>query len=66
MQFRAFPEWVSPQILLLERVDNFGTSEHFSGLKKKNLNQQRLTGWVLKLSLHVNESCDEPVVYFQQ
>ena len=38
MQFRAFPEWVSPQILLLERVDNFGTSEHFSGLKKKNLN----------------------------
>ena len=35
MPFRAFPERVDPQMLLLERVDNFGTSEHFSGWKKK-------------------------------
>ena len=35
MRFRDFPQWVSPRILSLERVDNFGTSEHFSGQKKK-------------------------------
>ena len=34
MRFRAFPERVGPQILSLERVDNFGTSEHSSGGKK--------------------------------
>ena len=28
--------WVGPQILSLERDDNFGTSEHFSGQKKKS------------------------------
>ena len=39
MQFRAFPEQVGPQILSLERVDKFGTSEHISMVKKKkNLN----------------------------
>ena len=37
MRFRAFPERIGPRILSLERVDNFGTSEHFSG-RKKNLN----------------------------
>ena len=37
MQFRAFPEQVGPQILSLGRVDNFGTSEHFSGRKNTNL-----------------------------
>ena len=35
MQFRAFPEQVGPQILSLERVDKFGTSEHFNGQKKE-------------------------------
>ena len=35
MRFRAFSERVGPQILSLERVDNFGTSEHSSGRKKK-------------------------------
>ena len=38
MRFRAFPDRLGPRILSLERVDNVGTSEHFSGLKKKNLN----------------------------
>ena len=39
MRFRAFPERVRPPILSFERVDNLGTSEHFSGRKKKkNLN----------------------------
>jgi len=32
---RAFPELVSPQILSLESADYCGTSEHFSGRKKK-------------------------------
>ena len=36
MQFRAFPERVGPRILSLERVDNFGTSEHFIGGKKES------------------------------
>ena len=38
MRFRAFPERVGPGILSRERFDNFGTSEHFSGKKKNNLN----------------------------
>ena len=46
MRFRAFPERIGSRILslervllklLLERVDNFGTSEHFSGRKKRSL-----------------------------
>ena len=40
--YRAFPERVGPRILSLERVDYFGTTDHFSGRKKKrnNLNEQ--------------------------
>ena len=39
--YRVFPEWVGPRILLLESVDYFGTTDHFSGRKKKNnLNEQ--------------------------
>ena len=38
MRFRAFPERVGPQILSLERVDNFGTSDTSMVEKKKNLN----------------------------
>ena len=34
MRFRDFPERVGPRILSLERVDNFGRSELFSGRKK--------------------------------
>ena len=29
LRFRAFPDRVCPQILSLESVDYFGTSEHF-------------------------------------
>ena len=29
IKFRAFPKRVGPQILLLESVDYFGTSEHY-------------------------------------
>ena len=36
MRFKTFPERVGPQILSLESVDYFGTTEHFSGQKKKN------------------------------
>ena len=35
MRFRAFSERVCPRILSFERVDNFGTSEHFTGQKKR-------------------------------
>ena len=33
--YRAFPELVGPRILLPESVDYFGTTDHFSGRKKK-------------------------------
>ena len=33
--YRAFPERVGPRILSLESVDYFGTTDHFSGRKKK-------------------------------
>ena len=33
--YRAFLERVSPRILSLERVDYFGTTDHFSGQKKR-------------------------------
>ena len=40
--YRAFPERVGPRVLSLESVDYFGTTDHFSGRKKKknNLNEQ--------------------------
>ena len=38
MRFRAFPEGVGPRILSLESVDHLGTTEHFSGRKKKQQN----------------------------
>ena len=33
--YQAFPERVGPRILSLESVDYFGTTDHFSGQKKK-------------------------------
>ena len=33
--YRAFPERVGPRILWLESVDYFGTTDHFSGRKKR-------------------------------
>ena len=38
--YRAFPERVGPRILSLESVDYFVTTDHFSGRKKNNLNEQ--------------------------
>ena len=35
--YRAFPERVGPRILSLEGVDYFGTTDHFSGRKKKRI-----------------------------
>ena len=35
--YRAFPERVGPRILSLESVDYFGTTDHFSGRKKKRI-----------------------------
>ena len=44
--YQAFPERVGPRILSLESVDYFGTTDHFSGRKKKrkknNLHEQNL------------------------
>ena len=37
IKFRAFPKQVGPRILSLESVDYFGTSEHYSGKKKKKM-----------------------------
>ena len=66
MRLRAFPERVGPRVLSLESVDYFGTSEHFSGRKKKKKTRRmlisktsmvRLTG----LSLYANESFRRPL-----
>ena len=35
--YRAFPERFGPRILSLESVDYFGTTDHFSGRKKKRI-----------------------------
>ena len=35
--YRAFPELVGPRILSPESVDYFGTTDHFSGRKKKRI-----------------------------
>ena len=35
--YRAFPERVGPRILSLESVDYFGTTDHFSGRKKRTI-----------------------------
>ena len=35
IKLRAFPEGVSPRILLLESVGYFGKGENFSGQKKE-------------------------------
>ena len=34
-RYRAFPERVGPQILSLESIDHFGTSDYFSGREKQ-------------------------------
>ena len=44
MRFRAFLERIGPLILSLESVDYFGTSDHFNGQKKKNVNHQNFNG----------------------
>ena len=46
MRFRAFLERIGPLILSLESVDYFGTSDHFNGQKKKNVNHQNWSGVV--------------------
>ena len=35
IKFRAFPKRVGPRIPSLERVDYFGTSEHYRVVEKK-------------------------------
>ena len=58
--YRAFPERVGPRILSLESVDYFGTTDHFSGRKKKkknNLNKQNFTIY-LKIRIEDREIMD--------
>ena len=38
IKFRAFPKHASPQILSLQSIDYFGTSEHYWVVEKKNKN----------------------------
>ena len=61
IKFRAFPEQVGPRILLLESVDYFGISEHYSGRKKKKeesilISKTAMVG-CYKLSLYASRSC---------
>jgi len=65
LKMSSFSEQVGLQILLLESFDYFGTSEYFSGKKKKNLNEQNFVVGCCKLSSYANESCDEHAVYFR-
>ena len=39
--YQAFLERVGPRILSLESVDYFGTTDHFSGRKKENNQNQQ-------------------------
>ena len=52
----------------LESVSYFGTSEHFSGKKKRRILRTKTSIVRLvccrKLSLYANESCDEHAYYF--
>ena len=68
IKFRAFPERVCPRILSLGSVDYFGTSEHFSGQKKKkkNLNWQNFDLECCKLAFHANDPSEEHAVYFRR
>ena len=58
------PGGVSLRILSLESPDYFGTSEYFSGWKKRKKNLESEA--ICKLSLYANESCDDHAVYFQR
>ena len=53
--YRAFPERVGPRILWLESDDYFGTTDHFSGQKKKkkNLNEQNFKVY-WKIRIHTS------------
>ena len=67
MSLRAFPEQVSPRILSPESFDYFGTSEYFSGWKKKkNLTVISKTSMMRQSKPSFYESCDEHAVYFRQ
>ena len=55
IKFRAFPEQVGPTILSLESVDYSGTSEHYSGRKKKILISKAAKAGCCKLSLYAND-----------
>ena len=51
----SFPKRVGPQILLLESIDYFGTSDNFSGRKKNNLAEQNFDGeanWLAVVNFH--------------
>ena len=64
IKFGAFPKRVGPRILSLERVDYFGTSEHFWVGRKKIrilISKIAMIGCG-KLSLYANGSCDEHAI----
>ena len=66
IRFRAFPKRVGPQILSLEIVDYFGTSEQTQWWKKKMLISKTAMVGCCKLSLYADGSCDGHAVSFQR
>ena len=67
IKFRAFLQEVGLWILSLESVNYFGTSEHYSGRKKKNnLFKTSKTGMVgcCKLSLYANGLVMSIIIYY--
>ena len=51
IKFKAFPKRVGPRILSLERVDYFGTSEHYWVVEKKESLLAELRWSVLQMAL---------------
>ena len=68
IKFRAFPKHASPQILSLQSIDYFGTSEHYWVVEKKIRILISKTAKVgcCKQWLYANGSYGEQAVYFRQ
>ena len=53
--YRAFPERVGPRILSLESVDYFGTTDQFSGRKKRIILIRKTSRFTGKSGLRIED-----------
>ena len=54
--YRAIPERVGPRILSLESVDYFGTTDHFSGRKKRIILMSKTSRFTGKSGSRIEKS----------